>query len=259
MRHLVRWDESASDRNDKSVRREFEFRDVDDAPSARIISNGSRFAPGWTRGRGSAPQFVTRWRVSECPWMGRDCSENTRDFPLTRGVWLSDISYIQTEDLEDPDEGEYLMHVRARIFYEDDRAVARARRRSEPRLLRVASARFHAWRPSWQRTRRLSKRLEMRVMRRVARVTVAMRRDSNAAAPAWILRLGSRCATAAAARDRVCRGRREYFGRCEMGWVSHGWLLPYARLWCAAVARGEQRVSRNHGAVLSVERGRHAI
>lgn len=52
--------------------------------------------------------------------VGRDeaaSKKNTRDFPLTRGVcWLSDISYIQTEDLEDPDEGEYPVE-RVRALY----------------------------------------------------------------------------------------------------------------------------------------------
>lgn len=71
--------------------------------------------------------------MSECLWTGRDCSENTRDFPLTLGVlWVSDISYIQTEDLEDPDEGEYLV-ARTRLYFTRVPVVARVRRRV-PRL-----------------------------------------------------------------------------------------------------------------------------
>lgn len=41
-------------------------------------------------------------------------------------LWVSDISYIQTEDLEDPDEGEYHVSADAPLLYEGI-VVARAR------------------------------------------------------------------------------------------------------------------------------------
>lgn len=40
----------------------------------------------WLLWRKSAQPFVTRWRVSECLWMGRDCPKTRGIFPLTRGV-----------------------------------------------------------------------------------------------------------------------------------------------------------------------------
>lgn len=49
-------------------------------------------------------------------------------------LWVSDISYIQTEDLEDSDEGEYPMRICAHVFYGSAVARARASSASSTRL-----------------------------------------------------------------------------------------------------------------------------
>lgn len=164
-------------------------------------------------------------------------------------LWVSDISYIQTEDLEDPDEGEYPVHVRARIFYESDRCRRTRATVERARLLQVGSTRFHAWRPSWQRAHLECLEIRARVSRDawhawLSRCGMIPTRPP----PPWISRLGSRCAAAAAARDRACHGRREYFGGCKTGWVSHGTITPVrTAVICRRCARGATRFTKSRG------------
>lgn len=224
---------------------------------SRDVSNGARLSRrvSWARSRESAPQFVTRWRVSECLWTGRGCSENTRDFSANPWcLWVSDISYIQTEDLEDPDEGEYF------VFHEAVRRRCTRATAVQARLVGVGTARFRAWRPFCRPARCPMPYCEARAcVPRRARHAESLRRGVILAR-----RLAVDFEVRIAVRRRCRRGARPGVPRetsrvLRPSWDGEGFTRgDCARTHGRVVCRGERRVSRNHGAVLLVERGRHA-